>query len=85
MKEKGGDNNMPLIADYFDNDIAEMKLNAFGFAVEALANCKDGLGTPELEEVVRAVRYDRSFIVEGVLSELENELRRRKENGTANQ
>ena len=70
---------MPLIADYFDNDIAEMKLNAFGFAVEALANCKDGLGTPELEEVVRAVRYDRSFIVEGVLSELENELRRRKE------
>lgn len=71
---------MPLIADYFDNDIAEMKLNAFGFAVEALANCKDGLETPELEEVVRAVRYDRSFVVEGVLSELENELRRRKEN-----
>lgn len=62
-----------------------MKLNAFGFAVEALANCKDGLGTADLEEVVRAVRYDRSFVVEGVLNELENELRRRKENGTANQ
>ena len=76
---------MPLIVDYFNNDIAEMKINAFGFAVEALANCKDGLGTADLEEVVRAVRYDRSFVVEGVLNELENELRRRKENGTANQ
>ena len=76
---------MPLIVDYFNNDKAEMKINAFGFAVEALANCKDGLGTADLEEVVRAVRYDRSFVVEGVLNELENELRRRKENGTANQ
>ena len=51
---------MPLIVDYFNNDIAEMKINAFGFAVEALANCKDGMETTELEEVIRAVRYDRS-------------------------
>ncbi len=71
---------MPLIVDYFDNDIAEMKINAFGFAVEALASCKDGMETPELEEVVRAVRYDPLFVVEGVLGKLEDELRRRKEN-----
>jgi hypothetical protein len=71
---------VPLIVDYFNNDIAEMKINAFGFAVEALANCKDGMETTELEEVIRAVRYDRSFVVEGVLNELENELRRRKKN-----
>ena len=76
---------MPLIVDYFDNDIAEMKINAFWFAVEALASCKDGMETTELEEVIRAVRYDRSFIVEGVLGKLEDELRRRKENGAANQ
>lgn len=71
---------MPLIVDYFNNDIAEMKINAFGFAVEALANCKNGLETPDLEDVIRAVKYDPLFVVEGVLGKLEDELRRRKEN-----
>jgi hypothetical protein len=71
---------VPLIVDYFNNDIAEMKINAFGFAVEALASCKNGLETPDLEDVIRAVKYDPLFVVEGLLGKLEDELRRRKKN-----
>jgi hypothetical protein len=78
-KQKGRSDNVPLIVDYFNNDIAEMKINAFGFAVEALANCKNGLETPDLEDVIRAVKYDPLFVVEGLLGKLEDELRRRKE------